>query len=64
MNMDQITGIIRAILAAAGGWLVTNGYLDSATLSSAIGALLTLGTIVWSIVNNRTGKTIGAPAAK
>ena len=60
MNSDQITGIIRAILAAGGGYLVGKGYLDDATLNTIIGAVLTLGTAVWSVVNNRGGKTIGA----
>lgn len=60
MNPDQITGIFRAILAAGGGYLVGKGYLDDATLNTIIGAVLTLGTAVWSVINNRSGKTIGA----
>ena len=61
MNNDQITGIIRAILAAGGGLLVQRGYVDNQTMTTIIGALITLGAAAWSVHNNRTGKVIGAP---
>ena len=61
MNNDQLTGIIRAILAAGGGLLVQRGYVDNQTMTTIIGALITLGAAAWSVHNNRTGKVIGAP---
>ena len=61
MNNDQITGIIRAILAAVGGLMVQRGYVDQQTLTTIIGAVLTLAAAAWSIHNNQTGKVIGAP---
>ena len=61
MNNDQITGIIRAILAAGGGLLVQRGYVDNQTMTTIIGALITIGAAAWSVHNNRTGKVIGAP---
>ena len=62
MNNDQVTGVIRAILAAAGGLLVQRGYVDDQTLTTIIGAIMTLGAAAWSIHNNRTGKVIGGQA--
>ena len=61
MNNDQLTGIIRAILAAGGGLLVQRGYVDNQTMTTIIGALITFGAAAWSVHNNRTGKVIGAP---
>ena len=59
MNNDQITGIIRAVLAAAGGLLVQRGYVDQQTLTTIVGAVMTLAAAAWSIHNNQTGKVIG-----
>ena len=61
MNNDQITGIIRAILAAVGGLMVQRGYVDQQTLTTIIGAIMTLAAAGWSIHNNQTGKVIGSP---
>ena len=60
MNNDQLTGIIRAILAAGGALLVQRGYVDNQTVTTIIGALITIGAAAWSVHNNRTGKVIGA----
>lgn len=49
MNAEQIWGIVRTILAAAGGWFVAKGYVDNATLQSVIGAIGTLFIAVWSV---------------
>lgn len=49
MSADQIAGVARTILAAAGGVLVSRGYLDNATMMAVVGALVTLGTAGWSI---------------
>lgn len=57
MNIDQIGGIIRTILAAGGGYLVSKGYLDNATMLSIVGAIVTLLTAGWSVWAKR-----GTPA--
>lgn len=57
MTADQITGILRAVLTALGGYLVGKGIVDQATATQVIGALVTLGGAVWSIYSNRP-KTI------
>ena len=58
MNTDQVLGVVRAIMAAVGGLLVQKGYIDAVTLTAVIGALVTLGSAVWSVVSNRSGKVI------
>lgn len=57
MTADQITGILRAILTAIGGYLVGKGIVDQATATSLIGAAVTIGGAVWSLWSNRP-KTI------
>lgn len=49
MTAEQIWGIVRTILAAAGGWVVAKGYIDNATLQAVIGALGTLFVAAWSV---------------
>lgn len=49
MSAEQIWGIVRTILAAAGGWVVAKGYVDNATLQSVIGAIGTLFIASWSV---------------
>ena len=57
MNMDQVGGIIRTILAAGGGYLVSKGYLDNATMLSLVGAVVTIITGAWSIYAKRGSAT-------
>lgn len=54
MDSSMIGGIVRTVLAAAGGILVTKGYVDDATLQGLIGAIITIGTGVWSIVQKKS----------
>ena len=49
MTPEMIGGIVRALLASLGGWLVSAGYIDQSTLQAGIGAVVTLVTIGWSI---------------
>ncbi len=49
MNQEQVLGIVRHILTAAGGVLVTKGYVDANTLATIVGALATLIGAGWSI---------------
>jgi hypothetical protein len=50
MSLDQILGIARAVLAAIGGYAVAQGVLDPAQLETVVGALLTIGTAIWSVL--------------
>ena len=53
VEMDMIMGVLRAILAAVGGWMINKGYADSALIEGAIGAILTLVTAIWSIISKK-----------
>lgn len=69
MSNSVVGGIVRTVLASAGGILVTKGYVDDATLQAIIGAAITLGTGVWSIVQKKSAAkkleaAIAAPAGK
>lgn len=49
MTGEQIAGIVRALVAAVGGYLVGKGLVDSETVVAVSGALATLATAVWSV---------------
>jgi peptidoglycan hydrolase-like protein with peptidoglycan-binding domain len=53
MTADQITGVLRAILTAIGGYVVGKGIVDQTTATEIIGAVLTLVGAGWSIYSNR-----------
>ena len=49
MKQEQIAGIVRAIVAAVGGYLVGKGFVDAANMEIIAGSLATLGVAVWSV---------------
>lgn len=51
--MEAILGVVRAILAAVGGYFVSKGVLDEGIVNSIIGALMVIITGVWSVVSKR-----------
>lgn len=53
MNTDEIGGVVRAILAALGGIAVAKGYVDSATMTTLVGAATTIAVAVWSVIAKR-----------
>ena len=53
MNAEQIAGIVRAIAAAGGGYLVGKGFLDEQTAAALSGAVVTLAVAVWSVMSKR-----------
>jgi Na+-transporting methylmalonyl-CoA/oxaloacetate decarboxylase beta subunit len=46
-------GIVRTVLAAAAGVLVTKGYVSADTLNQIIGAVGVIFVGVWSAISNR-----------
>ena len=48
-----LNGIVRHILTALGGALVTKGTLAESELELAIGAIITLAGVIWSAFANR-----------
>ena len=51
--MEAILGVVRAILAAVGGYFVSKGVLDEGVVNSIIGSLMVIITGVWSVVSKR-----------
>lgn len=48
MNTAMILGLVRHLLTFGGGWVVAQGWVDEATMTEAVGAVMTLAGIVWS----------------
>jgi len=63
MTGDQIQGIIRAVLAAIGGFILAKGWVNAETWAWIVGGLSTVGPIVWTWFSNRPA-AIAASAQK
>jgi hypothetical protein len=50
MTAEQFAGIVRAIVAALGGYLVGKGITDAETVAALAGAAATIGAAVWSVL--------------
>ena len=55
MDSAQIGGIVRAMVAAVGGYFVGQGMVDAETVTTIGGAVATLAVAVWSIYAKRKG---------
>jgi len=53
MSGEQIAGIVRAVVAALGGYLVGKGLTDAETVAAVAGAAATLAAAVWSVLSKR-----------
>jgi hypothetical protein len=53
MTADQISGLIRTILAALGGFVIAKGWFSTETWAWIVGGLATIGPVIWSWVSNR-----------
>jgi hypothetical protein len=53
MTGEQIAGVVRAIVAAAGGYFVGQGLVDAETMMTVGGAVTTLVVAVWSIYSKK-----------
>jgi hypothetical protein len=47
---EKVSGLIRHALTAIGGFVVAKGLLEESLVQDAIGAVLTLTGVIWSIV--------------
>lgn len=48
-----VFGVVRALGAAGGGWLVAHGYMGANEVEGFAGALGVIGVAVWSVVSKR-----------
>jgi len=55
MLKPAILALIRQILTVAGTALVAKGYFQASDIEPVIGALLTIGSVLWSVADKRAG---------
>ena len=53
MKIASVLSVVRHILTFAGGYLVTKGVLDEGTLNELIGGIITVGGIIWGILEKK-----------
>lgn len=53
MNAIVILGLVRHILTFGGGLLTSSGYLEQSQTESAVGAVVTIIGLVWSVVEKK-----------
>jgi hypothetical protein len=58
MNYDQYTGIVRAVVPAIVGYLAAAFHLMPETTALVITAVTAIAAAIWSVLNNKSGKTI------
>lgn len=56
MTQDQFGGLVRAIVAALGGYVTGKGLADEATVLAVGGAVVTAAIALWSWWTNRPEK--------
>ena len=53
MLKPAIMAIVRQLLTVAGTALVARGYAQASDVEPLIGALLTIGSVIWSVADKR-----------
>ena len=53
MLKPAILALIRQVLTVAGTALVAKGYVQASEIEPLIGAMLTIGCVVWSVADKR-----------
>lgn len=61
MDMGMVMGVVRALLAALGGYAVAKGWFDSATVNSLVGAGTVIATAVWSVYSKTPMPGVDSP---
>lgn len=59
MKLDTILSIVRQVLTFGGGFVVAKGWIDSTTLTEAVGAVVALVSVSWSVIHHQS-----SPASK
>lgn len=53
MNADMIMSLVRHLMTFGGGFLVSRGLLDAASLETVIAAVVSLVGVGWGIFNKK-----------
>jgi hypothetical protein len=59
MGTDQVTGLVRAALAAGVAYVAGKGWIPAGTLNDIAAGLTTILVAIWSWKANVPGKTNG-----
>lgn len=57
MTGEQIGGIVRALVAAAGGYAIGQGWADAELVATLGGAAATIAAAVWSFMSKKRVET-------
>lgn len=57
MTGEQIGGIVRALIAAAGGYAIGQGWADAELVAAVGGAAATVAVAVWSYLSKKRIET-------
>lgn len=60
MSGDQLLGILRAVLSAAGGFVLAKGWVSAEMWAWITGGALTIGPAIWSWLTNRPASIAAA----
>lgn len=58
MNLNQFTGIIRAVVPAALAYAVGKGWITQDSVGDITAAVVTLASAGWSVYTNQSGTVI------
>lgn len=50
---DAVLSLMRHALTFGGGFVVARGWLDEATVTAVVGAVLTIAGAAWGVVEKR-----------
>jgi hypothetical protein len=53
MLKPAILALVRQVLTVVGTALVAKGYVEASDVEPVVGALLTIGSVVWSVSDKR-----------
>ena len=53
MQKSAILALIRQVLTIIGTALVAKGYVEPSDVEPLIGAVLTVGSVIWSVADKR-----------
>lgn len=54
MTLDMVTGVVRALMAAVGGYFVGKGTISADMAAQISGAALAVVTAVWSVMAKKS----------
>lgn len=60
---DQVSGLLRQVLPFIGGFAVARGWINAEQLAQYIGAIITVGGVIWALVANSKSSIIASATA-